>query len=147
MTARLGDLRAVEVIRAHDGLVRSALEQHRGRQVKHTGDGIMAVFDTASDGVSSARTIRDGLRDYNRDSSAPIQIRIGLHSGEPVEDSNDLFGRAVQLAARLCAAAEPDGIFVSERVERACADTAAFADAGTFDLKGFGEPVRIFRCI
>ena len=145
MTARLGDRRAVEIVRAHDGIVRQALAPHGGREVKHTGDGIMAVFEGRSAAVACARAIQQGVADYNRDSQEPIQVRIGLHAGEPVEDSNDLFGATVQLASRLCAAAEPGQILVSATVREACPDDR-FDDGAERSFKGFAKPVRAFTC-
>jgi class 3 adenylate cyclase len=113
MTARLGDTRAVEMVRAHDAIVRRALKDKRGREVKHTGDGIMASFDHASAGVECARAIQQALDAFNLASREKLRVRIGLDVGEPVADSNDLFGATVQTAARLCQAAEPDAILIS----------------------------------
>lgn len=145
MTARLGDAMAVEIVRAHDAIVRRALRQHGGREVKHTGDGIMASFDAVPAAVECARAIQRAFADYNRESREPIRIRVGLHAGEPVADSNDLFGATVQLASRLCAAAEADGIAASDVVRAACGDGRGFVDAGQRQLKGFAQPVRVFE--
>src|SRR3712207_1884453 len=92
MTARLGDARAVEMIRAHDALVRRALKDQRGREVKHTGDGIMASFNDARAAVACARSIQQAFDAFNLASSEKLRVRIGLDVGEPVADSNDLFG-------------------------------------------------------
>ena len=141
MTARLGDRRATEVVRAHDSLVRRALERHGGREVKHTGDGIMASFAEVGAAVDCAAATQRAFEDYNATSREPIRLRIGLHAGEPVEDSNDLFGAAVQLAARLCDAAAAGQILVSEEVRQACGERAGFVEAGRRQLKGFAQPV------
>ena len=116
MTARLGDLRAVEMTRAHDSLVRRALNDKGGREVKHTGDGIMASFDEVAAAVDCARAIQQAFDAFNLASKEKLRVRIGLDAGEPVADSNDLFGATVQTAARLCQAAEPDTIVVSGAV-------------------------------
>jgi len=116
MTTRLGDARAVEMIRAHDALVRRALKDKSGREVKHTGDGIMASFDDTTAAVACARAIQQAFDAFNLASSEKLSVRIGLDVGEPVADSNDLFGTTVQKAARLCQAAEPDAILVSKAV-------------------------------
>src|SRR5262245_6040698 len=72
-------------------------------------------------------------------------IRIGIHAGEPVEESNDLFGSAVQIAARICDIAQADAILVSREVMDACAGVdLRFAPAGSETLKGFSEPVQLF---
>jgi class 3 adenylate cyclase len=147
MTARLGDRMATEVIRAHDSIVRRCLGAFEGREVKHTGDGIMAVFPDSQRGVDCAIRIQREFRHYNQNSEEPIRIRIGLDSGEPVEDSNDLFGATVQLAARLCAEAEPDQILVSETVRTEHGDATVFTAAEQRQLKGFAAPVGVVECI
>jgi class 3 adenylate cyclase len=147
MTARLGDAMAVELVRTHDALVRRALAQHGGREIKHTGDGIMASFDAPPAAPACARTIQRALDAYNRAGREPIHVRIGIHAGEPVAHSNDLFGATVQLASRLCAAAQADRIWVSEEIRAACGDRASFVDAGMRTFKGFPEPVRVFEVL
>ncbi len=107
LTARLGDVRAVELIRAHDSIVRRHLKTSDGREIKHTGDGIMASFESVPSGIECARGIQRALEGFRLGSEAPLHVRIGIDAGEPVEDSKDLFGRTVQAAARLCASAEP----------------------------------------
>jgi class 3 adenylate cyclase len=141
MTARLGDRLATEAVRAHDSLVRRALRQHGGREVKHTGDGIMASFEQVPAALDCAVAVQRAFADYNAGSREPMQVRIGLHAGEPVEDSNDLFGRTVQLAARLCDVAPPAEILTSEVVRQACRDRAGFLGRPPVDLKGFAQPV------
>ena len=96
MTAQLGDTMAVELLRAHDAIIRRSLEQHGGSEVKHLGDGIMASFDDVQDSVASAIKIQKEFASYNEIGETPIRVRIGIHAGEPVEDSDDLFGSAVQ---------------------------------------------------
>jgi class 3 adenylate cyclase len=150
MTARLGDRRAVEVVRAHDGLVRRALAAHGGREVKHTGDGIMASFGDAAAAVGCARAIVEAFAGFNRSSREPIRVRVGLHAGEPVEDGEDLFGSAVQLASRICRAAEPGTAVASGEVRAACGDAGAGAGSGWVALgetrlRGFPAPVPLFR--
>lgn len=147
MTARLGARGAVELIRAHDAIVGRCLAAHGGREVKHTGDGIMAVFPDSRRGVDCAIRIQRAFAHYNSQAQEPIHLRIGLDSGEPVEDSNDLFGVTVQLAARLCAEAEPDQILVSETVRTEHGDAALFKAAEQRQLKGFAAPVGVVECV
>ena len=120
MTARLGDSAALELVRAHDGLVRRGLEAHGGREIKHTGDGIMTSFDKVQNSVRAAADIQRRFATYNADASETLNVRIGIDAGEPVEDHNDLFGSTVQLASRLCSEAEANGIIVSGS-HRSCA--------------------------
>jgi class 3 adenylate cyclase len=147
MTARLGDVAATELVRAHDALVRRALARHKGREVKHLGDGIMAAFDSGAAAVEAARAIQRSFETYNRTSTEPLHIRIGLHSGDPVEDTSDLFGSTVQLASRLCNAAEADQILVSSCTRDECGQEDEFLDAGCKVLKGFAAPVQAFECV
>lgn len=144
MTARLGDARAVEMIRAHDAVVRRALSDKNGREVKHTGDGIMASFDDAIAAAACAREIQQGFRAFNAASNEKLRVRIGIDVGEPVADSNDLFGTTVQMAARLCQAAEPEAILVSAAVQNLVRDNFQASELPPRALKGFAEPVAIY---
>ena len=145
MTARLGDTMALELLRAHDAIIRRCLEHHRGSEVKHLGDGIMASFVDASASVACAIEIQEELASYNEIGETPIRVRIGIHVGEPVEEGGDLFGSAVQMAARICDIAQADAILVSREVRDACAGVdLVFAPAGSEKLKGFSEPVQLF---
>ena len=145
MTAQLGDTMAVELLRAHDAIIRRCLEHHRGSEVKHLGDGIMASFVDAPASVACAIEIQEELASYNEASETPIRVRIGIHAGEPVEEGDDLFGSAVQMAARICDIAQADAILVSREVRDACAGVdLGFAPAGSEKLKGFSEPVQLF---
>jgi class 3 adenylate cyclase len=141
MTARLGDTRAVEMVRAHDALVRRALKDKSGREVKHTGDGIMACFDDTADAVQCARAIQQAFDAFNLASKEKLRVRIGIDVGEPVADSNDLFGTTVQTAARLCQAADPETIWVSDAVRQLALKDVEHVDLGPRTLKGFVEPV------
>jgi class 3 adenylate cyclase len=143
LAARLGDSRMVEMVRAHDALVRRALGRRSGREVKHTGDGIMACFEDVRAAVVCACEIQQAFADFNAGRGEMLRIRIGLDAGEPVEDSADLFGVTVQRAARLCRSAEPDVIVISEAVrDGAGIDAKAL---GARRLKGFAEAVPAYE--
>ena len=144
MTERLGDARSVEMVRAHDALVRRALKEKSGRVVKHTGDGIMASFEDAVASVQCARSIQQAFEAFNLASKEKLQVRIGIDVGEPIADSNDLFGATVQLAARLCQLAEPDAILVSSAVQSRISDCAHITKIGPRNLKGFPQPVDVY---
>jgi len=146
MTARLGDTAALELVRVHDALVRRGLAAHGGREVKHTGDGMMAVFDDVANAVRAAADIQRHFFAYNAQAPDGLRIRIGIDAGEPVTDHNDLFGATVQLAHRLCSEAEADGIIVSAIVRDLChQDAARFVTLGDRRLKGFAERTPVFR--
>ena len=146
MTARLGDSAALELVHAHDALVRRGLDAYGGREVKHTGDGIMASFDEAPNAVRAAADIQRRFAAYNAEASESLSVRIGIHAGEPLEDHNDLFGQTVQLASRLCSEAEADSVVVSGLVRELCEEDAArFEALGERRLRGFAETTPMFR--
>lgn len=145
MTARLGDADSLEIIHAHDTIVRRALHQTSGREVKRTGDGLMAAFASASAAVDCAGTIQRALARHNEQATEPIHVRIGIDAGEPVEDSDDLFGTVVLRAFRLCVAARPNAALVSDVVRQTCDAATSFTDLGELNLKGFTAPVRVFE--
>jgi len=146
MTARLGDVAALELVRVHDSLVRRGLAAHGGREIKHTGDGIMASFAMAIDAIRSAADIQQRFAAFNVETSRGLSVRIGISAGEPVEDHNDLFGATVQLAYRLCSEAPADSILVSSRMHELCEEKAAhFVPLGAHRLKGFTRDVPLFR--
>jgi class 3 adenylate cyclase len=142
LTQRLGDEGAMAVLAAHDAIVREAVASCCGREVKHTGDGIMASFVSAAGAVRCALQIHTALRERGGD--GPLQVRIGAAAGEPVESNRDLFGSTVQLAARICAYAQPEQSVVSNAVAELCMGKGlSFEDLGEVVLKGFDRPVRV----
>ncbi len=167
LTQRLGDAKAQEVLRRHNGIVREALKAHGGSEIKHTGDGIMASFGSASKALECAIAMQRAFAEWNegslRSKGSPstssgrtdgegsgraevIRVRIGMNAGEPVAEDDDLFGTAVQLAARICAQAEPGQILAPIVVrELAAGKGFLFSDRGETALRGFEEPVRLYE--
>jgi class 3 adenylate cyclase len=145
-TQELGDEAFMGLLHVHDEIVRQALRQRGGREVKHTGDGIMASFTSVSSSVESGIDIQRSLRDRNAEAEHPIHVRIGISVGEPVTEGGDLFGATVQLSARLCGAASPGSIAVSSAVRDLCVGKLlGFESKGECELKGFPEPVAMFE--
>ncbi|MCR6646164.1 MAG: DUF4242 domain-containing protein [Terricaulis sp.] len=144
MTARLGDVRAMDMVRAHDSLVRRALAAHGGREVKHLGDGMMAAFADAGAAIACAIAIQRAIAGFNEASSDPLYLRIGLHCGEPVHDNNDLFGAVVQLAARICDDAAIEAIVISEDLRALVERDFPVTALGRRMLKGFKQPMALF---
>jgi class 3 adenylate cyclase len=144
LTQSLGDEAALAILGVHDVIVRDALSALGGREVKHTGDGIMASFVSAASAVRCAIQIQRELDKHAQaNPERPLKIRVGAAAGEPVEQNNDLFGSTVQLAARLCAHARPEQILVSNVIAELCLGKGLlFEDLGEVTLKGFGYPVR-----
>jgi class 3 adenylate cyclase len=148
MTQRLGDDKAMDVLRAHDRIVRTELVQVGGNEVKHTGDGIMASFASVARGIECAVAIQRALEAHREVASHPINVRIGVSAGEPVAENDDFFGAAVQLAARACDRAAAHAIFVSTAVRELCVGKGfTFEARGAFELKGFDEPVALHEVI
>jgi len=140
-----GDARHFEVVQAHNRVVRTALEEYSGREIKHTGDGIMAAFD---DGDLAARAALQIQREIAAHREVNPQIgmflRIGLAAGEPIREGSDLFGSTVQLASRACGFAQPGQVVASDSVRTVTqAVTVKFSDLGEQPLKGFKQPVRV----
>jgi class 3 adenylate cyclase len=145
-TQELGDDGFMALLREHDEIVRQALRDRAGREVKHTGDGIMASFSSVTSAVEAGIDIQRGVSSRNALAEHPIHIRIGISVGEPVTERSDLFGATVQLSARLCAAASRGGIAVSNAVRELCMGKRFdFDPKGDLDLKGFAEPVPVFE--
>jgi len=147
LTQRLGDAKAQEVLRTHNTIVRDALKAHSGSEIKHTGDGIMASFASASRALDCAIAIQRAFAQHNESNpDMPIRVRIGLNAGEPVAEEADLFGTAVQLAARICAHAEPGEILAPIVVrELAAGKGFLLSDRGDVALRGFEDPVRLYE--
>lgn len=147
MTQRLGDAEAMKVIKAHDAIVRREIEARRGRVIKHTGDGTMAAFPAATAAIEASMAIQKGFRIQNeRSPDRAIEVRIGMNAGEPVDEGEDLFGATVQLARRVCDAAEGRQIFVPSVVRELClGKDFRFKDLGERELRGFADPVRLFE--
>jgi len=146
ITQELGDRAAMVLLRQHDAIVRPTLASFGGSEVKHTGDGIMGAFVSASQAVGAAIEIQRALDERNREEQEALHVRIGVAAGEPVTEEDDLFGAAVQQAARLCGCAEPGCIVVSSGVQDLCrGKRIRFVDNGTVAMKGFDEPIRHFE--
>lgn len=144
---RFGDSKGMELLRTHNGTIRDSLRDHDGREVKHTGDGIMACFTSPSRALECSIEIQHRFDYFNRQrEDSFLRIRVGLSAGEPVEESNDLFGATVILASRLCAHAQGEQILVTHGLkELAMGKNISFVDRGEAALKGFSEMMRLFE--
>src|SRR5215469_8080932 len=131
------------------GLIDPKIEEHRGRIVKTTGDGLLAEFGSVVDALRSAIGIQRGLLERNAEVAPEnrIELRIGINVGDIVVEDGDIYGDGVNVAARLEALAEPGGICVSGRVQedvRGKLDLA-FEDIGEQTLKNIAWPVKVYR--
>ena len=143
LSSRLGPELADRLRQDYFRLLRVAIAASRGTEVKNLGDGLMVAFPSASAGLDGAVAIQQTIETYNRSAADPLELRIGLTTGEATAEDGDYFGEPVIEAARLCAAADGGQIVVSDllrlHVERRTAHT--FHTMGTLALKGLPEPV------
>lgn len=146
MTSTLGDARALHLLHVNNALTRNALRTHHGREIKHTGDGIMASFNAVADAIRCAIAVQIAIVDHNRHHPEDaIFVRIGLGAGEPIEEHGDFFGHAVQLAACLCTVAQPSQILASQLVHDLAQDAGLpFEALGPVKLKGFEEEMHVY---
>ena len=146
MTQERGDDGAQLVVHKHNEIVRDALAQHGGREIKHTGDGIMATFPQIASSVDCAISMQKQCARANAaDAGLGLVLSIGINAGEPIHERGDIFGTPVQMAARVLGKAEGNEIAVSNIVREMCAGKSyAFTKKGDYELKGFAEPVPVY---
>ncbi len=147
MTQRLGNAGAQKAVRAHNTAVRGAIQAYKGREVKHTGDGIMATFPDSPSAVAACIKIQREIAAHNgANPNIDVHLRIGINAGEAVEEENDFFGAAVQMTARICDKAAKDNIWVSQAVVDGCkGQRFGFIPRGAFEMKGIQGPKRLFE--
>ncbi len=146
LTQRLGDAKARDLLREHERMVREALKAHGGSEVKTMGDGFMTSFSSATKALECAIAMQRAFAQHNESAGEPIKVRIGLNAGEPIAEDDDLFGTAVNEAARITATAKGGEILASDVVRQlAKGKDFFFSDRGETSLKGFDEPVRLYE--
>ncbi len=139
LAGRLGDRAWHALLAAHDEIVRRIVTDVRGREVKHTGDGFLAIFEGPGRALSAAGRIREGVRALN------IEVRQGVHVGEVEVGSHDVGGLAVHEAARVMAAAGPGEVMVSDIAHTlAAASGFDLEPRGMRELKGLEGPRPLF---
>lgn len=147
LTERLGDERWLEILNAHNTIVRANVDEHRGYEVKSQGDGFMIAFPSARQAVLCAIDIQRALARRSANGEVPIRIRIGIHTGEAIHQDGDFYGRSVVCAARIADQAEGGDILLSALVKELVDGRGDIAlhDAGEFELKGLTGRQRLFR--
>ena len=146
LTEQLGDEAGVQLVHIHDRVVEDRLADTDGSMIKHTGDGLMASFTTCDDAVACAVGVQQDLADYRQgDHALPLEVRIGMHVGEPVAARGDLFGLAVNLSRRICDAAGPGEILISDAVRAALREDVDLEPLGKRTFKGVRSPVGVCR--
>jgi class 3 adenylate cyclase len=151
MMQRLGDARGRDVLREHERITRQTLREFDGEEVKTMGDGFLASFNSVTQAVRCAVALQQAFAahrpsDHPTSVVEPIEIRIGMNAGEPIEEDGDLFGATVILASRIAATAKGGEILVPEAVRHLLAGKAfSFGERGAVTLKGFDDPVRLYE--
>jgi len=137
--ARLGDPAWRDLLRRHNELAQFELDRYRGRLIKQTGDGLLALFDGTERAVRCASAIAAGS------AAIGLPIRAGIHTGEIERIPGDIRGVAVHMAARIMAIAGPSEILVSASTRELLAGSALeFEDRGSHELKGLPGPRQLF---
>jgi class 3 adenylate cyclase len=143
MMQRLGDAKGRDVLREHERITRETLKQHGGAEVKTMGDGFMASFASVTKAMDCAIALQ---RAFATHKGEPLQVRVGLNAGEPIEEDGDLFGSTVIMASRVAAQAGAGEILIPEPLRHLLTGKSyVYADRGETVLKGFEDAVRLYE--
>jgi len=146
---RQGAIAAATLLARFRDLVRTIVAAHRGAEIRTEGDSFYVVFPSASSAVAAALAIAAAARDDASNPGDTIQVGLGVHAGEAVDTPEGPVGTAVNIAARLCAQAQPGEVIVSDTVRsltRSIGD-AVFVPLGRRRLKGLDEPMALYRAV
>ena len=147
---RHGAHQAAAMLDRYRALVRNAVAEFSGAEIRTEGDSFYVVFDGASAAIECGlAVVAAAIEASHADSTLPIQVGIGIHAGETVETTEGFVGAAVNTAARICAQAGPNEVFVSGTVRSLTTGVvdATFAPVGRRRLKGISEPIQLFRAV
>ncbi len=135
-----------EIMKAYETIVGEKITEHAGRRIKGLGDGVMVSFGSTRHAVECALDIQKAINDYSAaNPQRQLRIRIGINTGEVVEEAGDFFGAAVNMAARVAGKAKGGQILVSEVVRQLVGPVSEikFSYRGAFKLKGFPDRWRL----
>ena len=154
ITERLGDLRWLELLRAHNVIIREQVAAHDGFEVKEVGDGFMLAFQSARRAVQCAIAVQRAFAQHNESAEEPIRVRMGLHAGEVIKEADpdgqaDFFGRHVILASRVANEAQGGQILVSSLLKELTesAGDIQFGEGREVELKGLAGSHRVFAVV
>ncbi len=147
MADRLGPAAADELRAEHFGLLRGVLQRTGGREVKNLGDGLMVVFQSASQALTCAVEMQQAVEARNRRAAERLEVRIGVSLGDTTVEDGDYFGEPVVESSRLCAQATGGQIVIDAHVRHigGARDGHRFHFLGELELKGISEPVQAFE--
>ncbi len=146
--AQRDERRALALLRDQEELVRPIFAQHRGREVKSTGDGFLVEFDSALHAVECGQAIARAVSDRNdQRTEAPLRVRIGIHLGDVEERDGDIFGDAVNIASRVESAGEPGYVYISGPVYEQVRNKVPFGfeHLPPAQLKHIEQPIELYR--
>lgn len=139
IASEYGDRRWRNVVESYQGLMERTIARHRGRLVKFTGDGVLAIFDGPGRGLACARELVEGLQGLG------ISLRVGVHSGEVEMIGDDIGGIAVHIASRIADLSGPNEILASRTVRDLTAGSGhTFENRNEHQLAGISEPWQLF---
>jgi class 3 adenylate cyclase len=141
LTERMGDARFRDASRALDAGLRAAIRDAGGAAIDRSlGDGVLATFPSAAQAIDGAR------RCLALSAASELGLHIGLHAGDVIREDNNVYGGAVNIASRICGLSAPGEILVSDVVRGMARSSAGveFEDRGEQEMKGVGEPVRVY---
>jgi TolB-like protein/class 3 adenylate cyclase len=142
-----GTLERLKALRRE--LIDPKINEHRGRIVKTTGDGMLVEFPSVVDAVRCAVEVQQAMPERNTGVGPDnrIELRIGINLGDVIVEEDDLYGDGVNIAARIEALADVGGVFVSNTVHDHVRDRLPFVfeDLGEQQVKNIARPVRVYR--
>jgi class 3 adenylate cyclase/tetratricopeptide (TPR) repeat protein len=148
MTERLGDQRMQQVLRGHNDIVRHQVAAFGGFEVKSLGDGFMLAFASARRALQCAMAVQRAFSAHNQEHpEEPVLVRMGLHTGEFVQEMDDFFGKNVILASRIADRARGGEILVSSLLKELTdsAGDISFGDGQEVELKGLAGLNRVYQ--
>jgi eukaryotic-like serine/threonine-protein kinase len=150
LNERIGDVRWLELLRAHNAVVREQVQAHGGYEVKVQGDGFMIAFPSARRAVQCARAIQRAISaQFGNHPEGPIRLRIGLHTGEAIREEADFYGKNVVLAARIADQARGGEVLASSVVKHLTesAGDVQFENERELELEGLAGRHVVYRVV
>jgi class 3 adenylate cyclase len=150
LNERLGDVRWLELLRAHNRLIREQVQACGGFEVKAQGDGFMIAFPSARRAIQCAQSIQDAVTtELGQHPDGPVRVRIGLHTGEAIRQESDFYGKNVVVAARIADQAEGGEILASSVVKQLTesAGDVGFEDEREMELAGLTGTHAVYKVV
>jgi class 3 adenylate cyclase len=137
-------LDTMTLLAVHDKLLMPIIEENQGKLIKKIGDALMVRFDDPLQACHAAMRMQSELAEFNQKSEDKILIRIGLNTGTVFEKNDDIFGDAVNVAARMESLAQPGKIFITEGTRNLVGNEISCHEVGLRKVKGKDEPIRVY---